>query len=215
MASPLVRISSSMAMKRARSQDSRRSQNASPSPAPVSKAAKTEEQDEEVGVPAFLRQSKAGTPLWARVLASLHALTACRYHGQVPRSRVAATTAHRTGSSRPILAMGSGYRPSSQASQSICECSALGKVKDTAQGSKGKIRLYQRFTHLTALCVILYLRVPFDGNLTAVDPAAASEKTYIVTQVGFDISRLMHCASLRWPFRLSCFPWGRDAGLAE
>ena len=160
MASPLVRISSSMAMKRARSQDSRSSHNASPSPAPVSKAAKTESQDEEVGVPAFLRQSKAGTPFWARVLmqsASLHALTPCRYHRQVPRSRVAATTAHRTGSSRPILAMGSGYRPSGQASQSICERPTLGKVKDTPQGSRGKIRLYQRFTHLTAMCVILHL----------------------------------------------------------
>lgn len=64
MASPMDRISTSLAMKRARSQESRRSEKASPSPAPVSKAAKTASQDEEVGVPAFLRQSKAGTPFW-------------------------------------------------------------------------------------------------------------------------------------------------------
>ena len=202
MASRLVRGSSSLAMKRARSQDRRGSQDTSPSPAPVSKAVKTEQQDEEVGVPAFLRQSKAGTPFGARVLIQ-HVVRepaytngmACRYHLQIPRSGVAATATHRTGSSRPILAMVSGYRPSSQASQSICECSALGKVKDPAQGSRGKIRLYQRFPHLTATCVTLYLpymalRVPRVRKLTAIDPAAASETTYIVTQVRFEISHL-------------------------
>ena len=127
---------------------------------------------------------------------------ACRYHLQVPRSRVAATATHRTGPSRPILAMGSGHHPSSQAPQSICERSALGKVKDTAQGSRRKIRLHQRFPHLTAKCVTLYLlymalRVPLVGNLTAIDPAAAaSETTYIVTQVSFETSHLVLCLSL-------------------
>ena len=62
MANPLGKISSSLAVKRARSQDSRRSQNASPTPTPITKAPKTEEPDEDVGVPAFLRQSKTGMP---------------------------------------------------------------------------------------------------------------------------------------------------------
>ncbi|KAL8793991.1 MAG: hypothetical protein Q9195_003397 [Heterodermia aff. obscurata] len=58
MANPLGKISSSLAVKRARSQDSRRSQNASPTLPPIAKAPKTEEQDADAGVPAFLRQSK-------------------------------------------------------------------------------------------------------------------------------------------------------------
>ena len=62
MANPLGKISSSLAVKRARSQDSRRSQNASPTLPPIAKAPKTEEQDADVGVPAFLRQSKTGMP---------------------------------------------------------------------------------------------------------------------------------------------------------
>ena len=56
MPSPLGRIGSSLAAKRARSQDSRRSSTASPAP----KAAKTEELPEPPGVPAFLRQTRAG-----------------------------------------------------------------------------------------------------------------------------------------------------------
>ena len=62
MANPLGKISNSLAVKRARSQDSRRSQNASPTLPPIAKAPKTEEQDADVGIPAFLRQSKAGMP---------------------------------------------------------------------------------------------------------------------------------------------------------
>lgn len=68
MASPMVRFPGSLATKRPRSQDNRRSQNASPWPEPVTKAPKTEELDEDVGVPAFLRQSKAGNAVRARVL---------------------------------------------------------------------------------------------------------------------------------------------------
>ncbi|KAL8827324.1 MAG: hypothetical protein Q9191_003249 [Dirinaria sp. TL-2023a] len=54
MAAPVTRMGSSLAAKRARSQDSKRSLTASPVP----KAAKTEEVQEEPDVPAFLRQSK-------------------------------------------------------------------------------------------------------------------------------------------------------------
>ena len=56
MAAPVTRMGSSLAAKRARSQDSKRSLTASPVP----KAAKTEEVQEDPDVPAFLRQSKAG-----------------------------------------------------------------------------------------------------------------------------------------------------------
>ena len=59
MAAPLGRVGSSLAAKRARSQDSRRSLTASPVP----KAAKTEDAPEDPEVPAFLRQTKAGRAL--------------------------------------------------------------------------------------------------------------------------------------------------------
>lgn len=56
MAAPVAKVGSTLAAKRARSQDSKRSLTASPVP----KAAKTEETQEDLDVPAFLRQSKAG-----------------------------------------------------------------------------------------------------------------------------------------------------------
>jgi len=68
MPSPLGRVGSSFAAKRARSQDSRRSGTSSP----VTKAAKTEDSLEDADLPAFLRQTKAGRLPYDRAYAILH-----------------------------------------------------------------------------------------------------------------------------------------------
>lgn len=68
MPSPLGRVGSSLAAKRARSVDSRRSATASPVP----KAAKTDEAQDGADLPAFLRQTKAGRLPCNRAYAILH-----------------------------------------------------------------------------------------------------------------------------------------------
>lgn len=59
MAAPISRAGSSLAAKRARSQDSGRS-GRSGTASPVPKAPKTENVPDDAEIPAFLRQTKAG-----------------------------------------------------------------------------------------------------------------------------------------------------------
>lgn len=46
--------------------------------------------------------------------------------------------------------MGAGDDPSSEAPESLPECSALGKVSNPPQGRGREIRLYQRITYIVA-----------------------------------------------------------------
>lgn len=66
MTTPSSKVLSSSASKRARSQDSQRSSNSSP----AIKVPRTEEAPDNTSIPAFLRQTKAGTPL---CISKLHA----------------------------------------------------------------------------------------------------------------------------------------------